>query len=99
MCSELFGYSVSEATVTVAHERCPDNLEHFMEVTGERLVSAAVVHADQRGMRVEGKTAWLHSLSTCGHTLYNIDPKRGYDTSKGKESLQPYRKLCNISNG
>jgi hypothetical protein len=37
MCSDLFGYSVSEATIVAARERCADNLEGFMEVTGERL--------------------------------------------------------------
>lgn len=50
-----------------------------MTVTGERLRSAAVLHADETGMRVEGKTAWLHSLSNAECTLYHMDLKRGYD--------------------
>ena len=61
--ADLFGYSVSEATIFAARERCADNLERFMEVTGERLGNAAVLHADETGMRVENKTVWLHSLS------------------------------------
>ena len=79
MCADLFGYSVSEATIAAARERCAGNLEGFMKVTGERLGNAAVLHADETGMRVENKTVWLHSLSTAEHTLYHIDPKRGYD--------------------
>ena len=50
-----------------------------MKVTGERLVNAAVLHADETGMRVENKTVRLHSLSTAEYTLYHIDPKRGCD--------------------
>ena len=37
MCTDLFGYSVSEATIVGARERCASNLERFMKVTGERL--------------------------------------------------------------
>lgn len=68
-----------EATIVAARERCAENLEGFIEVTGERLGNAAVLHADETGMRVENKTVWLHSLSAAEYTLYHIDPKRRYD--------------------
>ena len=90
MCADLFGYSVSEATIVAARERCAENLEGFMEVTGERLVNAAVLHADETGMRVEGKTVWLHSLSNADYTLYHIDPKRGYDAIDRMGILEDY---------
>ena len=90
MCADLFGYSVSEATILAARERCADNLERFMEVTGERLREATVLHADETGMRVEGKTVWLHSLSNAERTLYHIDPKRGYDAIERMGILKDY---------
>ena len=90
MCADLFGYSVSEATVVAARERCADNLEGFMQVTGERLGNAAVLHADETGMRVEGKTVWLHSLSNAEYTLYHIDPKRSYDAIERMGILRNY---------
>ncbi len=90
MCADLFGYSVSEATIVAARERCADNLEGFMEVTGERLGNAAVLHADETGMRVKGKTAWLHSLSNAERTLYHIDPKRGYEAIERMGILEDY---------
>ena len=90
MCADLFGYSVSEATIVAARERCAANLEGFMEVTGERLGNAAALHADETGMRVEGKTAWLHSLSNSEYTLYHIDPKRGYDAIETMGILEDY---------
>ncbi len=90
MCADLFGYSVSEATIVAARERCADNLERFMEVTGEQLGNAAVLHADETGMRVENKTVWLHSLSNAEYTLYHIDPKRGYDAIERMGILKDY---------
>ena len=90
MCADLFGYSVSEATIVAARERCADNLAGFLEVTGERLGNAAVLHADETGMRVCGKTVWLHSLSNAERTLYHIDPKRGYDAIERRGILDDY---------
>ena len=90
MCADLFGYSVSEATVVAARERCAANLKDFMEVVGDRLGNAAVLHADETGMRVNGQTSWLHSLSTSEYTLYHIDPKRGYDAIKTMGILENY---------
>ena len=90
MCADLFGYSVSEATIVAARERCAENLEDFMEITGERLGNATVVHADETGMRVDGKTVWLHSLSNAERTLYHIDPKRGYDAIERMGILENY---------
>ena len=90
MCADLFGYSVSEATIFAARERCANNLERFTEVTGERLRNAEVLHADETGMRVEDKTVWLHSLSNAEYTLYHIDPKRGYDAIERMGILSNY---------
>lgn len=90
MCADLFGYSVSEATIVAARERCADNLERFMQVTGEQLGAAAVLHADETGMRVENKTVWLHSLSNAEYTLYHIDSKRGYDAIERMGILKDY---------
>ena len=90
MCADLFGYSVSEATVIAARERCVANLKEFMEVIGDRLSNAAVLHADETGMRVEGKTSWLHSLSNAEYTLYHMDEKRGYDAIETMGILEGY---------
>ena len=90
LCAGLFGYSVSEATIAAARERCADNLEGFMEVTGEQLGNAAVLHADETGMRVENKTVWLHRLSNAEYTLCHVDPKRGYDAIERMGILKNY---------
>jgi len=57
---------------------------------GDRLGTAAVLHADETGMRVNGKTSWLHSLSNSEYRLYHIDPKRGYDAIESMEILENY---------
>jgi transposase len=77
MCEDLFGYAVSEGTISEARKRCAANLAEFIRVTGIKLKDESILHTDETGMRVEGKTVWLHSISTKELTLYHIDPKRG----------------------
>lgn len=90
MCADLFGYSVSEATIVAARESCAQNLEAFLQITGEQLADEAVLHADETGMRVDGKTVWLHSLSNAKRTLYHIDAKRGYEALERMGILEGY---------
>ncbi len=77
MCQDLFSINVSEGTVARARKLCEASLEGFLEQVKRRLAQAPVLHADETGMRVEGKTSWLHSLSDRSDTLYHLDPKRG----------------------
>ena len=43
----------------------------------ERIVSAPVKHLDETGLRIGGRTMWLHIAATLWLTFYRISPKRG----------------------
>lgn len=91
MCKDLFGCEPSEGTLYEARKRCAGNLEGFLEEMARKLGNEPVLHADETGMRVEGKSAWLHSLSTSKLTLYHIDPKRGIEAIERMGVLPEYR--------
>jgi transposase len=76
-CESLFGFAPSEGTVYGALETCYENLESFEEEVKEKLKEAEVLHCDETGIRIEGKTGWFHTASTEEYTYYHVDEKRG----------------------
>ena len=77
MVSDLYGTSVSVATILNASTRSYNNLALFEESLVSALVNSKVVHADESGVRTVKKLYWLHSASTDLLTFYGVHEKRG----------------------
>lgn len=45
----------------------------------DRLSAAAVVGADETGIRVEGRLSWVHAARTEALTRYTVSARRGID--------------------
>ena len=54
------------------------------------LIQAPVLHADETGVRCEGKTRWLHVVSNATHTLFSYSPKRGEEGIKVRQVLTEF---------
>ena len=77
LCRDVFGTGVCKRTVETAGRHMYEALAPFEEAVRAQLLDAAVLHADETGMRVDGKLQWIHSLSTPELTRYQAHPKRG----------------------
>jgi transposase len=77
LCEALFGFTPSEGTINSALENCYEALEPFEEEVKAKLQKAEVLHCDETGCRVEGKTNWVHVVATETETYYQVDKKRG----------------------
>lgn len=82
MCRDLFGQSVSEATVQAAVAAAYHALAGFEAKTVDLIVQSLVAHADETGLRVAGSLHWLHVVSTQSLTWYGVHKKRGGDALK-----------------
>jgi transposase len=77
LVKDLFGLKVSEGTVVSAERECYENLEDAEGEIKEDIIESDVAGFDESGMRVAGKTYWLHSAGTKKSTVYQIHRSRG----------------------
>lgn len=77
LVSDLYGTSVSVATILDASSRSYSNLAPFEEALVGALSDSKVLHADESGVRTVKKLYWLHSASTEFLTHYGVHEKRG----------------------
>ena len=83
--NDLFGRSLSKATLVKAVSECSQNLKGVEERIRELLVGAQVLNVDETGLRVVGIRQWLHVVSTELLTIYAHHRKRG---SKATDAMQ-----------
>ncbi len=77
LLDELAGIAISPATIHAAVRSAAMRVQAQVATIGQALARAAVAHADETGVRVDGKLNWLHVLSTDTLTTCFVPAKRG----------------------
>ena len=80
----LVGAGVSTGTVSNMQARTATRLEEFTSQVAGQLVGAAVVGADETGVKAAGKLGWIHVARDESRTLLGFHPRRGH---QGMEEL------------
>jgi transposase len=75
--ADLFGVTVSEATVNKAIQEAYSRLEATEKEIREKIRAAPIVHGDETGIYIGGKRWWQHVFSTAWCTYFFCHPKRG----------------------
>jgi transposase len=91
LCETLFGFAPSEGTIYNALENCYEELESFEEEIKAKLQEAEVLHCDETGCRVKGKTQWMHVGATETETYYHVDEKRGKEALDRMDLLEGHK--------
>jgi transposase len=87
---DLFGLTMSPATVKSAENKCFHNLREVIDQIKKRLIKEDVIHCDETGMRVDGHNDWCHVNSTDKLTYYFHHRSRGSE-AMNDEILPEYR--------
>jgi transposase len=77
--TDLLGVTLSTGTLTTIVESTGTALGPFLAAVREQLIAAPVAHFDETGLRVAGRSAWVHSASTASLALFTAHPTRGQD--------------------
>jgi len=94
LCSDLFGFSISPGTIVNLTHNLADKLQMFKNRVLNCLKSEQVIHTDETGVRVEGKTNWLHVTCTPDLTYYSLQRKRGREAIDDISILPEYKGIC-----
>lgn len=78
---EILGsvFSIPLATGTISNmvSRCAESLSGTKERIRQQMIKLGLIHCDETGTRVEGKTIWVHNASNSEFTYLTISTKRG----------------------
>jgi len=78
LLTDLVGVSISPATVTSMTATAAARIEAVFRPVVERMIAnAQVAHVDETGFRIDGKTRWVHSISTDTVAWIQVHDKRG----------------------
>lgn len=88
--NEAFGIKLSQATLQSFDLETAEKLQPYEVILKKKLLQEKVLHADESGMRIEGKLNWFHSLGSERHTFYFPHEKRGGEAMKAMGILPEY---------
>jgi transposase len=91
---ELFGCAISAGTLSTAVRRCATGLIETESKIKRGLRRSPIIHADETGLRVEGKLAYVHVASNERLTHYAADVRRGKAAIDEIDILPAYRGTC-----
>lgn len=76
--SSVFNIPLSTGTIKNMVTRCADTLKPTYEKIFCTMVKLGLIHCDETGTRVDGKTWWVHDVSDMDYTYLSIQQKRGH---------------------
>ncbi len=91
---ELFGCAISAGTLSAAVRRCATGLVETEVKIKRGLRRSPLIHADETGLRVKGKLAYVHVASSARLTHYAADVRRGKAAIDEIDILPAYRGTC-----
>lgn len=72
-----FSFPVSQGALTSQWKRVAEILRPWYDEIGDACLRSGVLHADESGWRVDGRTQWLWCFATSNETYFMIHPTRG----------------------
>jgi transposase len=75
--ADLFGVRLVAATIARMSRTCAGRARGFADAVCALVKAAAVKHLDETGLRIGGRTQWLHIACTPWLVFYRVSPRRG----------------------
>ena len=73
----VFNIPLSTGTIKNMVTRCAEKIKPVLTYIRKALIAALILHCDETGTRVEGKTRWVHNASNERYTYLTLSSGRG----------------------
>ncbi len=94
-CSELIedlsGHRIAIGSLSNFQRQCFEMLLPYGEEAKRQLLKSPVLHADETGVRLNGKNQWVHVLSNSTVSFFAHHPKRGKEAMDDIGLLEKYK--------
>jgi transposase len=87
LMSDLYGYAISESTLTSGNEDVYEALAPVEQEIKARVLASEVAHFDETGMRVAGELHWFHTACTAFACYLYVHKARGKEALEAAESV------------
>lgn len=92
---DQLGIPISAGSIFNFNQAAYDSLEIFEEWIRTRLINSTLIHADETGINIEGKKAWLHCASSPLYTFFYPHKTRGGEALEEMQILPLFQgTLC-----
>ena len=75
--SSVFNIPLATGTIKNMVTRCAESLKDTYERIRLKMIMLGLIHCDETGSRVDGKTCWVHVAADQDYTYLTINQKRG----------------------
>ena len=75
--SSVFSIPLATGTIKNMVTRCAESLKDTYERIRLKMIMLGLIHCDETGSRVDGKTCWVHVACDQDYTYLTINQKRG----------------------
>ncbi|MGN1403982.1 MAG: IS66 family transposase, partial [Ruminococcus sp.] len=89
--SSVFDIPLSTGTISAMVSRCADMVAGTLDQIRDHLGNSYLLHCDETGTRLDGKTYWVHNASNNLYTYLTLDRKRGIDGINHAGILPDYK--------
>ena len=79
---DLLGVPMSTGTIKNIMTQFAAKTNDTIDEIKQNLLKSAILHVDETGMRVAGRTQWVHVASNSKYTLVSVHKKRGKEGSE-----------------
>lgn len=91
LISDLTGHRISTGSLSNFQKQCFGHLRDYEQNIRQQLLQSPILHADETGIRLNGKNSWIHVVSNKSISLFSHHLNRGKQAMNAIGLLELYK--------